>query len=220
MSEMSLFEELYKLDISKEVETENLGFGNIEYLPWAKGWRLIKKFDPGANFEIIRSLDGLPFFQSDFGVFVGVQLTIKTQTIVEWYPVETPKNGVTVQDIANSHQRALIKAAGRHGLGLRLWEKEPPKKHSTKKEFEIPQDPGEYEIKVGAYKGQKINKCDIHLSEKIKFYKTYKDPNFDFQELFAAFDLYEAQLKSKPKHKDDEPPLIELEDWDQLGFRR
>lgn len=96
-----------------------MGGRPIDYLEWSTTWRYIKEFDPQAAFEIHQSMEGLPYFKTELGILVHVSLTIKGMTESDWFPVD----GDSVRDITDAHQRALCKAAARHGFALKLWEK-------------------------------------------------------------------------------------------------
>lgn len=114
----SLFKQLYNLDISKLISTLDMR-GGIDYIEWAEAWKTIKEFDGDASFEVLENSEGLPFFDSKYGVFVKVKVTVKLHSITEVYAVDEKQ--ITAQAINNATQRALVKALGRLGFGLQLW---------------------------------------------------------------------------------------------------
>lgn len=120
----SLFQELYNMDISGLIsqldkQTRSGKNFSVDYIEWAEAWRAIKTFDADAEFEVLENSEGLPFFDSKYGVFVKVKVTVKDKTVIEKYAVDEEK--VCAQDINNACQRALVKALGRLGFGLQLW---------------------------------------------------------------------------------------------------
>lgn len=96
---MSLFKELYHIDVNKNTEKVD----NLTYLSWAWAWAEVKKADPDATYEIIefpmmskdfQPIPGVtvPFLKTPEGYFVKVSVTIKGLTLTETLPVMNNKN--------------------------------------------------------------------------------------------------------------------------------
>jgi hypothetical protein len=122
-SPKSVFETLYNLDISDHVQTRMQGGRQIDYLEWATAWKLAKEVYPTCSFTIQENKEGLPYFETPYGLMVHVSVQIEDRCESDWYPVDAGREGITTFEIAVAHQRALVKTLGRHGLGLKLWEK-------------------------------------------------------------------------------------------------
>lgn len=151
MSDVDSFKRLYELDISPHVQSMSYGGRSMDYLEWSTAWRLAREAFPDITYQIqwFPGTDGrsLPFLQSPLGVFVQVSVTIRERVETEIYPVTDEK--VTAHEIANAHQRALVKCLGRHGLGLKLWETEAREKLSSEHPKQTsPVSSGEYRYSV------------------------------------------------------------------------
>lgn len=127
VEELSIFEQLYAIDISPFLQTMTIGGRELEYLEWATAWRLAKQFDPNAFFHIRWANPTEPYFKTELGYFVCVEVTIRERVEFDIYAIDT-KEMPTASDITNAHQRCLVKCLGRHGLGLKLWEKKEREK--------------------------------------------------------------------------------------------
>lgn len=118
------FKTLYEFDVTPYVKHIQMGGREVSYVPWATAWRLVREIYPDTTYFIwVDESTKQPFFESKFGVFVCVTVTVKERRETDWYEVEPDSSGnITTFEIANAHQRALVKCLGRHGFGLKLWE--------------------------------------------------------------------------------------------------
>lgn len=96
---MSIFKELYHLDVNKNTEKVD----NLTYLSWAWAWAEVKKADPEATYEIhsfpmmthdfqVIEEVRVPFLKTPEGYFVKTSVTIKGHTLSETLPVMNNKN--------------------------------------------------------------------------------------------------------------------------------
>jgi LysM repeat protein len=119
MSE-NYFARLSSINVSAHVEKK----GGFSYLSWPFAVAQLRLADPGATWEVKR-FDGLPYLQTDAGVFVEVAVTVQGVTLSQIHPVLDGKNrpilAPTAFDINTSIQRCLVKAIALHGLGLYIY---------------------------------------------------------------------------------------------------
>ena len=120
----AMFSTLSAVDVNDHTEKK----GRFTYLSWPFAWAEVKKVDPMANFRIIETEDGTPYFDcGKAGVFVKVGVTVCGIEHIETFPVLDNRNKpissdkVTVFDINTSHKRGLVKAIAMHGLGLYIY---------------------------------------------------------------------------------------------------
>lgn len=113
------FKTLYDIDVSPYIQTYQSGGVDIEYIEWATAWRLAKEFDPLVTFTIHWSENHEPYFKTELGYFVHCSVDLRGAVESDVYAL----NPKTTEDVATAHQRCLVKCLGRHGLGLKLWEK-------------------------------------------------------------------------------------------------
>lgn len=137
---MSSFEKLIKVNVNDNTEKK----GRFTYLSWPFAWAEVKKIDPHANYRILSTEDGIPYFDcGNAGAFVKVGVTINTTEHIETFPVLDNKNKplvgdqITVFDINTAHKRGMVKAIAMHGLGLYIYAGEDlpldePRKPKTK----------------------------------------------------------------------------------------
>ena len=120
-SELSVWEDLSKKDLSERIETKNFVSNqgkpySMSYVSWSWAWGELKNSYPDASYEIH---DNITY--PDNTVEVRVSVTIKGQTHMMWLPVMDYKNDAkknpTSKDISNSRMRCLAKAIAMHGLG-------------------------------------------------------------------------------------------------------
>lgn len=114
------FAQLNEINVSDYVEKK----GQFSYLSWPYAVAQLRLADPNATWEVKR-FDGLPYLQSDAGVFVEVSVTVQGITLSQIHPVLDARNrpilAPTVFDINTSIQRCLVKAIALHGLGLYIY---------------------------------------------------------------------------------------------------
>lgn len=124
---MTTFEKLLATDVTKYMEKK----GNFSYLSWSWAVQELRKADPKATWEVIKT-DDAPFMATKCGVFVEVAVTVEGITLSQIHPVLDHRNKpVATPDafqINTSIQRCLVKAIALHGLGLHIYQGEdlPP----------------------------------------------------------------------------------------------
>ena len=147
-----MFDELNKLDLKGKTD-DKMG---LTYLNWAWAWTILKQRYPDAQqkfytheveitTETVTHLDGLEtktiskrmeevdYFTDGRTCYVKVGLVLNGHEEVVTLPVMNMKNQsiradmVTSVDVNRAKQRAFVKAAAMHGLGLYIYagEKEP-----------------------------------------------------------------------------------------------
>jgi hypothetical protein len=119
-NESNYFVELSKINVNEHVERK----GQFSYLSWPFAVSQLRQFDPTATWHVQR-FDGLPYLNTDLGVFVEVAVCVKGVSLSQIHPVLDSKNrpilAPTAFDINTSIQRCLVKAIALHGLGLYLY---------------------------------------------------------------------------------------------------
>ena len=114
------FARLSAINVSEHIEKK----GGFSYLSWPFAVSQLRLADPTASWEV-RRFDGLPYLQSDVGVFVEVAVTVQGVTLSQIHPVLDSRNrpilAPTAFDINTSIQRCLVKAIALHGLGLYIY---------------------------------------------------------------------------------------------------
>lgn len=86
--ELTFFEKLRKINVNENTKNKN----GMTYLPWAYAWDEFKKICPDATYEILKNVDGLPFFENKCGVMVFTKITGNGQTYEMWLPVLNSAN--------------------------------------------------------------------------------------------------------------------------------
>lgn len=114
--------------IECKVENKN----NLAYVSWADAWAEVKKLYPEANYKVYENNDWLPFFDSQYWIFVKVWVTINNIEHINILPVldfknKSMKENATSFDINKSIQRCFAKAIAMHWIGLYVyrWEDLP-----------------------------------------------------------------------------------------------
>ena len=123
--EMSLFEQLSKIDVNKHKKKK----GQFDYLSWPLAVQELLKVCPDAEWEVheYQNEDGLtaPFMTTNAGCFVKVSLKCNDIIRSQIHPVTDNRNQTiaqpTAQDINTSIQRCLAKVIALHGLGLYIF---------------------------------------------------------------------------------------------------
>jgi len=80
---MTTYKELRELNVNDRVEKKN----GLSYLSWAWAWDEFKKAYPTATYRVIKTADGLPYFETDAGVMVFTEVTADGLTHEMWLPV-------------------------------------------------------------------------------------------------------------------------------------
>jgi hypothetical protein len=119
-NESNYFVELSRINVNEHVERK----GAFSYLSWPFAVSQLRQFDPVATWHVQR-FDGLPYLNTETGVFVEVAVCVKGISLSQIHPVLDSKNrpilAPTAFDINTSIQRCLVKAIALHGLGLYLY---------------------------------------------------------------------------------------------------
>lgn len=114
------FAELAAVNVNEHIERK----GGFAYLSWPFAVAQLRLFDPSATWEV-RRFDGLPFLNTEAGVFVEVAVTLNGVTLSQIHPVLDGRNrplmAPSAFDINSSIQRCLVKAIALHGLGLYIY---------------------------------------------------------------------------------------------------
>ena len=75
---------LLALNVNEYTEKKN----GLTYLSWANAWRELLKAYPDANYEIVKSENGLTYFGDErIGYMVHTRVTIEDVTREMWLPV-------------------------------------------------------------------------------------------------------------------------------------
>ena len=86
-NESNYFVELSKIDVNKHVEKK----GQFSYLSWPFAVSQLRQFDPVATWQVQR-FDGLPYLNTEAGVFVEVAVCVKGVSLSQIHPVLDSKN--------------------------------------------------------------------------------------------------------------------------------
>ena len=140
---MSNYQTLRAINVNAHTEKKN----NLTYLSWAWAWDEFKNAYPDATYKILKSENGLPYFQSNAGVMVYTEVTAGGLTHEMWLPVMDGANNAmkaeaytyTVWDKYKSKEiekkvaafdmfdvnktimRCLVKNLAMFGLGLYIY---------------------------------------------------------------------------------------------------
>ena len=137
---MTVFENLFKLNVNGQVEKKN----GLNYLSWVFAWAETKKRYPEATYEVKQFGENqLPYvYDENTGYMVFTTVTIKGLTHEMWLPVMDGANkamknkpytydtkykkGVVVEaatmfDINKTIMRCLVKNIAMFGLGLYIY---------------------------------------------------------------------------------------------------
>ena len=141
------FETLNKININDKIKTKM----GLKYLSWAYAWETLQSNFPGSIWTVytrtittketlVEHLDEnttktietsceqeIPYFTDGKSGFVKVGVTIEDKEYIEYYPIMGLRNeaimarAITMTDVNKSIQRAFVKCAARHGLGLYVY---------------------------------------------------------------------------------------------------
>ncbi len=143
----TIFETLSVIDMGTKIKTLQ---GNA-YIPWMEVKVELKKHYPEYEEIVGLNPDGLPYFDSPYGVFVNVAVVINGQVERENYPVldganksmkaqpykYMTKRGEKSVEACNSFwinaaiKRAFVKCAAGHGLGAYIFQDLPTPEEET-----------------------------------------------------------------------------------------
>ena len=85
---MTSYNELRKINVNEKIEKKE----GLSYLSWAWAWDIFKQQCPDATYEIVKSPEGLPYFESHAGAMVYTKVTTNGETHEMWLPVMDSKN--------------------------------------------------------------------------------------------------------------------------------
>lgn len=140
----SYFDVLNQLDVSNHIEKK----GKFNYISWAWIQETLGKKHPDAIIRVKEFDNGLPvnYYPHDGGAYVWVTITINDIERGRPFPVLNNQNRPIPQpnafDINTAIQRAFVKAASEHGIGLFVYAGEdlpvdaPPYTEEQKFEFD------------------------------------------------------------------------------------
>jgi len=126
------FAELRKIPTRKHFQKK----GNLDYLPWAIAWDLLKKSDPKAEHITLKPKDEngneleRQYFTDGRTCHVECIVTAFDQPIFESLPIMDNRNNsiplekITSRIVYDSIQRCKVKAIALHGIGLNAWTNE------------------------------------------------------------------------------------------------
>ena len=136
---MSVFEELYAVNVNEHTEPKN----GLTYLSWSWAWAYFKKKYPTAVYEVWKDEQGRPYiFDENLGYMVFTKVTVDDLTHEMWLPVmngankamkkegytykdrygkEKTVDPATMFDINTAIMRCLTKNLAMFGLGLYIY---------------------------------------------------------------------------------------------------
>lgn len=140
---MKTFNDLRLINVNEHTEKKD----GLTYLSWAWAWDVFKQNRPDAVYEIGKTSEGLPYFESDAGAMVYTKVTSNGETHEMWLPVMDGKNkamksvpytysvrdwktkqqvektvdAFTMFDVNKTLMRCLVKNLAMFGLGLYIY---------------------------------------------------------------------------------------------------
>lgn len=189
--ELTAFEKLCELDVSKYTEKKN----GLTYLSWTYAWKAFKKTYPNATYEITH-WDGHPYlFDENLGYMIETTVSNGTESHTMWLPVMDSANhaqkhepyeiitasgkkivvkAATMFDINTTIMRCLVKNIAMFGLGLYIYAGEDLPELS--------------ETTIAEQKAQETEKKIATMKERIKLMLDSLPPELDT----SAFAKYES----------------------------
>ena len=80
---MTTFNELCGINVNEHTEKK----GKLTYLSWAWAWRIFKQKCPDTTYQVMKTMEGLPYFESEAGVMVYTEVTANGITHEMWLPI-------------------------------------------------------------------------------------------------------------------------------------
>ena len=80
---MTTFNELCGINVNEHTEKKN----KLTYLSWAWAWRIFKQKCPDTTYQVMKTMEGLPYFESEAGVMVYTEVTANGITHEMWLPI-------------------------------------------------------------------------------------------------------------------------------------
>lgn len=207
---MKTFNELRKINVNEHTEKKE----GLTYLSWAWAWDVFKQHCPDATYEIAKTPQGLPYFESEAGVMVYTKVTANGETHEMWLPVMDGKNkamtakpySYTVRDWKTKQQvektvdafsmfdvnktlmRCLVKNLAMFGLGLYIYSGE-----------DLPSEGEPDPIELGpiiAFIAEAHNLDDLRI-KYVGAVKTVKNDQEALKQLEAVKDKRKAELMAQ-----------------------
>jgi hypothetical protein len=119
----TVFETLNSIDVGDKIKKK----GKLSYLSWPYAWGELKKNYPDANYRVYENESGKMYWDDGKTAWVKVGVTVNELEHIEYLPIMDFKNTsipaakITSFDANKAIQRAMVKAIGRHGLGLYIY---------------------------------------------------------------------------------------------------
>jgi len=139
----NIFNKLRELNVNERVEKKE----GLSYLSWAWAWDTFKVNCPDATYEVVKTANGLPYFESEAGAMVYTKVTANGETHEMWLPVMDGKNkamksvaytysvrdwktkqqvektvdAFTMFDVNKTIMRCLVKNLAMFGLGIYIY---------------------------------------------------------------------------------------------------
>ena len=134
---MKTYSEIREINVNKHVEKK----GGLSYLSWAWAWDIFKQEYPEATYKIIKTAEGLPYFESNVGAMVYTEVTVAQVTHEMWLPVmdgankamkreaytykgkygEKTCDAFDMFDVNKAIMRCLVKNLAMHGLAIYIY---------------------------------------------------------------------------------------------------
>jgi len=131
------YAELRKINVNEHIEKKN----GLSYLSWAWAWDEFKQAYPDAIYKVVKSENGLPYFESQAGVMVYTEVTAGGITHEMWLPVmdganmamkrekytyktkygEKTCDAFDMFDVNKTIMRCLVKNLAMFGLGIYIY---------------------------------------------------------------------------------------------------
>ena len=80
---MTTFNELCGINVNEHTEKKN----KLTYLSWAWAWRIFKQKCPDTTYQVMKTMEGLPYLESEAGVMVYTEVTANGITHEMWLPI-------------------------------------------------------------------------------------------------------------------------------------
>lgn len=198
--EQRVWDTLSRIDVSNHVSylEATAKRPEVSYLPWHKGWALLKRKFPASRFHYEDDIH-----HNDGTMEVGVNVTIReesdgTDAVFAYarlpvmnhrfFAIENPN----ARDINDARQRCLIKALAFAGLGLNLWSDSiiPVGK------MEDPVSVEQYGILVDM-----VEKTETDMEKFIEWCEVEDLKDLPYERYQSALSLLEAKLRRMNRNK-------------------
>lgn len=178
----SSWEVLSNIDVQGHINKK----GNVDYIPWANAWSLLKSAYPNASRQVYDDPNtGMNYHTDGRYAYVKVAVRIDNLVEVDYLPImdfrnkALPLEKITSMDVNKTIQRSTVKAIAMHGLGITLWSKEEeiiekspaPSKASTQSKAVLNKRSPNWEAASGYILENKSLGVDALVSKLEKRYK-------------------------------------------------